>query len=214
MGAGSGFERTERLKEALSLVAVGEYAAALSLLPEDSDEGEESVALETCVRVLVLELGASHEANARALAQLEESRRQLAERLALIERQRVALADLSTPIIQVWDGTLALPILGAVDAERAQVMSEQLLQRVAELRVRAVIIDLTGMSAGDAVTVENLVRMARGVNLLGARCTLTGIGPALARTLVELGVDLHGLRTGRTLQDGLLASLGRAAARE
>lgn len=204
-------ERAERLMQTLSLVAVGEHAAALGLLP-DVSAAEDRVSLETCVRVLIAELAASQEENARNVARLEESARQLAERLAVIERQRVALADLSTPLIEVGSGTLALPVVGAVDAERARMMGERLLQRVSELRVRQVMIDLTGMAASDAATVDNLIRMARAVQLMGARCMLTGISPALAQTLVELGLDLRHLETRRTLQDGLLAAGPRPTA--
>jgi rsbT co-antagonist protein RsbR len=204
-------ERAERLMQTLSLVAVGEHAAALGLLP-DVSLAEDSVSLETCVRVLIAELAASQAENARHVARLEESARELAERLAVIERQRVALADLSTPLIEVGSGTLALPVIGAVDAERARTMGERLLQRVSELRVRRVLIDLTGMAASDAVTVDNLIRVTRGVQLMGARCTLTGISPALAQTLVDLGLDIRDLEIRRTLQDALLAPGRRPAA--
>jgi rsbT co-antagonist protein RsbR len=198
-------ERVERLVEVLSLVAVGEHQAALDTLPA----AEDGVLLETCVRVLVTELAASQATNTHYLGELEESGRQLAERLTLIERQREALAALSTPIIEVWDSTLALPIIGAVDAARALVMGERLLQRVVELRARNVILDLTGMEAIDAATVGNLTQMARGVQLLGAGCIITGVSPMLAQTLVDLNLDLRPFRTQRTLKDGLAESLGR-----
>lgn len=202
-------ERAERLLKALSLVAVGEYEAAGDLLPPAGGADDESLSLETCVRVLIDELAEAQTANARAVARLEESARQLAERMALIERQRVALVDLSTPLIEVGDATLVLPVIGAVDGERAQVMGERLLNQVQAQRIRRVILDLTGMTAEDAASVDNLLRLARGVQLLGARVTLTGIGPALARTLVAFGLDLRGLDIRRTLEDGLRAG-GRA----
>ncbi|MBL9107218.1 MAG: STAS domain-containing protein [Myxococcales bacterium] len=200
-------ERAERLIKALSLVAVGEFEAAGDLLPSADGADDGSLSLETCVRVVIDELAEAQAANARAVARLEDSARQLAERMALIERQRVALVDLSTPLIEVGDATLVLPVIGAVDGERAQVMGERLLNQVQAQRIRRAILDLTGMTAEDAASVDNLLRLSHGVALLGARVTLTG--PALARTLVALGLDLRGLDTRRTLEDGLRAG-GRA----
>lgn len=202
-------ERAERLMQALSLVAVGEHEVALGLLPEVSPDDD--VSLETCVRVLIAELSTAQRDNASYVARLEESARQLADRLAEIERQRVVVADLSTPLIEVGDGTLALPIVGVVDGERARLIGERLLQRVTELRVAAVMIDLTGMADIDAASVVNLLGVARGVQLMGARCTLTGISPALARSLVELDLDLRGVDLRRTIQDGLHAAAARLA---
>jgi rsbT co-antagonist protein RsbR len=145
---------------------------------------------------------------------LEESRQQLADKIELIQRQSIALKDLSTPIIEVWEYTLALPIVGAIDGERAAAIAEQLLHEVAARRARHVLIDLTGVETVDPETFGHLVRLIRAVALLGTRCALTGLNPMVAATVVEMQVDLGAIRTYATLKDGLrevIAAGGRRA---
>lgn len=198
-------KRIERVLEALSLASVGAFDEAIGLsgaLTEDRFG-----ALEESLLVLLRELKQTREEHDKAMSDLESSRRDLEEQLATIERQRIAIRELSVPIIDVWDDVLTLPLVGAIDTMRAAEMTEKLLQRIAIRGAEYVIIDLTGVDVVDTMTAAHLVRLTHAAKLLGARCVLTGVRPDVARTLVEIGVHLGGLTTLRTLKDGLRACL-------
>lgn len=121
----------------------------------------------------------------------------------LIDRLRVALDELSTPVLEVWKDTLVLPVIGVVDTQRSAQMTERLLAEVASRRARYVIVDLTGVEVLDTATADRFGSLARGVRMLGARCIVTGIQPAVAQTMVAMGVDLGGVETLRNLAHAL-----------
>jgi rsbT co-antagonist protein RsbR len=121
----------------------------------------------------------------------------------LIDRLRVALDELSTPVLEVWKDTLVLPVIGVVDTQRSAQMTERLLAEVAQRRARYVIVDLTGVEVLDTATADRFGSLARGVRMLGARCIVTGIQPAVAQTMVAMGVDLGGVETLRNLAHAL-----------
>ncbi len=126
-----------------------------------------------------------------------------AQRLLTIERQRAAIADLSVPVIDVWDDIIMLPIIGIVDTQRSVEMTQRLLRRVAQGGGRCVIIDLTGVDVVDTSATDHLIRMMRSVQLLGAFCVISGISPDIARTLVELDVDIGETSVVRSLKEAL-----------
>jgi rsbT co-antagonist protein RsbR len=128
---------------------------------------------------------------------------ELEEKLATIDQQRAAIRELSTPVMEVWDGVLCLPVVGIVDSARSAQMTDTLLQAIAEKRTRCAIVDLTGIEVMDTKTVDHFVRMARAVSLLGAECLLTGISPNIAHTMVQMGVDLADVTTHRSLREAL-----------
>lgn len=142
-----------------------------------------------------------------------ETRRAERERAALqqevIDAQRQTLAEVSTPLIPVAEGVLVMPLIGAIDSARADRILQVLLAGVAGQQARAVILDITGVRAIDTLVADVLLRAARAVRLLGAEAILTGIGPDVARTLVDLGVDLGGLVTLGSLRDGVGHALAR-----
>jgi anti-anti-sigma regulatory factor len=111
--------------------------------------------------------------------------------------------QLQTPILQLWDDVLALPVIGMVDSRRSQQMMETLLAEIVENRCKYVIIDITGVEIVDTRTADHFVKVMKSAELLGTRCVMTGIRPAVAQTLVELGVDLSSIKTLRNLQEGL-----------
>jgi rsbT co-antagonist protein RsbR len=121
----------------------------------------------------------------------------------VIASQQALLAELSSPLIPLADGVLAMPLIGTIDAARAEHIVATLLAGVAELRARAVILDITGARAIDAGVADALLRAARAVRLLGAEAILTGVGPDVAQTLVALGVDMRGLVTLASLRSGI-----------
>ena len=128
---------------------------------------------------------------------------ELEDKLQTIEKQRAAIRDLSTPIMEVWDGVLCLPVVGVMDTMRSVEMTNSLLQTVVEKKTRCIIIDITGIDVMDTRTVDHFMRMARAVRLLGAQCVLTGINPHIAQTVVHMGIDLSNIVTHRTLHEAL-----------
>jgi len=146
----------------------------------------------------------------RLLVQVEEKNRALAATLASVEERNASLEalqrsvdELSTPILEVWDGVLALPLIGVVDERRSASATHRLLGEVATSGAHTVVLDVTGVAVIDEATAERLIRLVRAVELLGARCVLSGIRPAVARTLVELGVDVGGVASLRNLKHAL-----------
>ncbi len=129
--------------------------------------------------------------------------RDIEEQLSTIDKQRAAIKELSTPMIEVWAGVLCVPIVGVIDSSRAADMTSALLSTVVEKTVRFTIIDITGIEAMDTRATDHFLRMARSVRLLGAECVLSGINPNVARSIVHMGVDLSGIGTFRSLRDAL-----------
>ncbi|MDI1436160.1 GAF domain-containing protein [Polyangium sorediatum] len=127
----------------------------------------------------------------------------LREQLEIIHRQREDIRTLSTPLLDVWDGVVAMPVLGALDESRAARAMEVLLGTIAQRAVHCAILDLTGVASVDAVTAEHLLRIVRAVELLGARALIVGIQPDVARTIVSLGIGLGRVETRASLKDAL-----------
>lgn len=145
-----------------------------------------------------------------AFRDITETRRREAElraQVALIEQQQRAIQALSSPIIQVWDNVLTLPLIGVVDAQRAAQIMDRLLAEVVRVGARFAILDLTGVEAVDTTTADQLLRISRAVNLLGATALLCGLTPPLAQTLTALGVEISPYRTHRNLQQALRACI-------
>jgi anti-anti-sigma regulatory factor len=137
----------------------------------------------------------------------DEALRELQEKLAVIEEQRRAIRVMSSPIVQLWDGVIAVPLVGTIDGERTARLMENLLEAILARRARCAILDVTGVEAIDAETADNLARIVRAARLLGARAMLSGIGPAVAQTIVDLGLDLAGAPAFASLQEALKACL-------
>jgi anti-anti-sigma regulatory factor len=136
-----------------------------------------------------------------ALAATEDSvSRDLEKQIAM---QAMALRELSTPVLEVWDGVLVLPVVGVLDTKRSVDIMNTLLQSIVTNQSRCVIIDVTGVEVVDTRTADYLLKVARAASLLGARPVITGLSPAVAQTLVEIGADMSVVRTLRNLKDGL-----------
>lgn len=128
----------------------------------------------------------------------------LREKLEIIEQQQDAIQTLSTPIIEVWEGVLTMPVLGAVDSHRAQRMMEVLLNAVTRTHCRYTIIDLTGVASVDGGTADYIVKLVHSVTLLGAQGIVVGIRPEVAQTMTSIGVDLRSILTLSNLREALL----------
>ncbi|MRG96254.1 PAS domain-containing protein [Polyangium spumosum] len=146
-----------------------------------------------------------------ARKQAEEERAQLAK--DIIDAQHVALRALSTPLLPIARGVVLMPLIGAIDATRAALVLETLLDGVGAHQAEVAILDITGLREVDADVASGIVQAAQAAALLGAEVVLTGVRPAAARALIELGVDMRGLKTLSTLQQGVTYAITRSRAR-
>ena len=120
-----------------------------------------------------------------------------------VEKLKASQEELSTPITQIWEHILVLPIIGVLDSHRAQNMMETLLTKIMETQSEVVILDVTGVASIDTEVASHIMKTVQATSLLGARCVLTGIRPEVAQTVVHLGLDLEKFVTKRDLQEGL-----------
>jgi rsbT co-antagonist protein RsbR len=127
----------------------------------------------------------------------------------VIVRQQQELLELSTPVVTLWDGVLALPLIGTLDSARTQVVMENLLQRIVESGASIAIIDITGVPTVDTLTAQHLLKTVAAARLMGADCIISGIRPQIAQTIVHLGVDLGTVITKATLADAFAVALRR-----
>jgi rsbT co-antagonist protein RsbR len=192
-------DRGELLAAITAIVATlrdiegGDLSARIELAYPESDP---IGALAACVNFM-----------AQALAERREEtlayQQELEGQIATIEKQRAAIRELSTPIIEVWSGVLCVPIVGVLDSSRAAEMTSALLNTIVEKKAQFIIIDITGIDAMDTRATDHFLRMARAVRLLGANCVLSGINPSVARTITQMGLDLQGVSSHRSLRDAL-----------
>ncbi|QDQ25580.1 STAS domain-containing protein [Chitinimonas arctica] len=121
----------------------------------------------------------------------------------VIHRQQQELLELSTPVIKLWDGVLAVPIIGTLDSGRTQLVMESLLQRLVETGSELAIVDITGVPTVDTLVAQHLIKTVTAIRLMGADCIISGIRPQIAQTIVHLGIELQGITTKATLADAL-----------
>ena len=127
----------------------------------------------------------------------------LAEKERTIQAQQEELKHTSTPITEIWDGVLTLPIIGTLDSSRTMSVMENMLERIEKERAKVVVIDVTGVQAIDSQVSHHLIQMIRAVGLMGAKAILTGIRPEIARAITSLNIDLSLVSTRSTLSEGL-----------
>lgn len=128
----------------------------------------------------------------------------------LIQRQQQELLELSTPVVKLWDGILALPIIGTLDSARTQVVMESLLQTVVQTNSRFAVIDITGVPTVDTLVAQHLLKTITAARLMGAECIISGVRPQIAQTIVHLGIDLNQVITKARLSDAFALCLERS----
>jgi rsbT co-antagonist protein RsbR len=126
----------------------------------------------------------------------------------VIVRQQREIAELSTPVVKLWEGILALPMIGTLDSQRTQVVMETLLQTIVDTEASIAIIDITGVPTVDTLTAQHLLKTVAAARLMGADCIISGIRPQIAQTMVHLGVELNVISKA-TLADALAIALDR-----
>jgi len=128
----------------------------------------------------------------------------------VINRQQQDLLELSTPVVKLWEGVLALPMIGTLDSARTQIVMESLLQRIVDTGSEIAIIDITGVPTVDTLVAQHLLKTVTAIRLMGADCIISGVRPQIAQTIVHLGVDLQGVITKANLADALALALKRS----
>ena len=133
----------------------------------------------------------------------------LTTREQMINRQQQEMMELSTPVVQLWAGILALPLIGTLDSARTQVVMENLLQRIVDTGSAIAILDITGVPTVDTLVAQHLLKTVAAARLMGADCIISGIRPQIAQTIVHLGVELGAVTTKATLADAFAIALSR-----
>ena len=172
---------------------------------------------------LFTRLRASADGDAQALAEALWAATRVLDRLGLytteayqkgreqiIARQQQELLELSTPVVALWDGILALPLIGTLDSARTQIVMESLLQKIVDTGAPIAIIDITGVPTVDTLVAQHLLKTVAAARLMGADCIISGIRPQIAQTIVHLGVDLSDVTTKATLADAFAVALRRS----
>jgi rsbT co-antagonist protein RsbR len=131
----------------------------------------------------------------------------------VIARQQRELLELSTPVVELWKGILALPLIGTLDSNRTQVVMESLLEKIVEARAAIAIIDITGVPTVDTLVAQHLMKTVAAARLMGADCIISGIRPQIAQTIVHLGVDLAMVTTKASMHDAFATALERTGQR-
>lgn len=194
-----------RLSELLNVVmelAAGNFSARAVV----SHKGDELDALIAGINMLAEEINAKFSENSRLMETLERN-------MATMAAQHRTIMSLSTPSLQVWHGIVVLPLIGMLDAGRAQNLSNDLLERIVSHGAEVVIVDVTGIAAVDTTTAKHLLDTFAAVRLLGARCILTGLSAANARSMVDLDLDMQTVTVCGSLHDGLKRAFGMTGKR-
>lgn len=121
----------------------------------------------------------------------------------IISRQQQEILELSTPVIQIWDGILTIPLIGTLDSSRSQMIMENLLKEITKTGAEITILDISGVPAMDTLVAQHIMKTVKAARLMGAECIISGIRPAIAQTIVQLGVDLSSVKTKASLEGAL-----------
>src|SRR5207302_5390631 len=133
----------------------------------------------------------------------------LKTREEVISRQQTEMLELSTPVVKLWEGILALPLIGTLDSERTQVVMESLLQEIVRSGAAIAIIDITGVPTVDTLVAQHLLKTVAAARLMGVECIISGIRPQIAQTIVHLAIDLGNVKTKATLAEAFRLALSR-----
>lgn len=117
--------------------------------------------------------------------------------------QSQAIREMSTPTIKLWDGILVLPVIGVIDSARAQYMMDSILNRIMDTSSKVIILDIQGVAAVDTAVANHIIKITKATKLMGCECLLSGIYPAVAQTIIQLGINMASIRTNSTLSDAL-----------
>jgi len=195
-------ERIEQIEDVLSSVAAGDLETRLAINTEDDLTG-----IEEAINILIDDLTYELKQSKNMQTELQEKLNKIQEQQKTIVQQQEDLMELSSPVTKVWDNILILPVIGTLDSQRTQVMMENLLQKIVDTGCTMAILDITGVPTVDTQVANHLLKTTTSARLLGADCIISGISPAIAQTIVHLGIDLSAIRTKATLQDAMIYAM-------
>lgn len=195
-------QRIAHIEEVLSSVAAGELDLRIETEIEDDLTG-----VEAAINILIDDLTYELKQSKKIREELEEKLAKIEEQQRTILRQQDDLLELSSPVTKVWDNILILPVIGTLDSQRAQIMMENLLHKIVDTGCTISILDITGVPTVDTQVANHLLKTVTSARLLGADCIISGISPAIAQTIVHLGIDLSVIRTKATLQDAMIYAM-------
>jgi rsbT co-antagonist protein RsbR len=195
-------ERIEHIEDILSSVAAGELDARIESTIEDDLTG-----VEEAINILIDDLTYELKQSKKMRQELEDKLGKIEEQQRTIVRQQDDLLELSSPVSKVWDNILILPVIGTLDSQRTQIMMENLLQKIVDTGCTISILDITGVPTVDTQVANHLLKTVTSARLLGAECIISGISPAIAQTIVHLGIDLSAIKTKATLQDAMIYAM-------
>jgi len=195
-------ERIEQIEDVLSSVAAGDLDIRLKIEQEDDLTG-----IEEAINILIDDLTYELKQSKNMQNELQEKLKKIQEQQKTIVQQQEDLMELSSPVSKVWDNILILPVIGTLDSQRTQIMMENLLQKIVETGCTMAILDITGVPTVDTQVANHLLKTTTSARLLGAECMISGISPAIAQTIVHLGIDLSSIKTKATLQDAMIYAM-------
>jgi len=193
-------ERVARIESILARIASGDFTQRI---PLDENDEDALTTIEVGINFMAQDLHDLFAANMAQQAKLLAQRQEIEDGLKLLAMKQATITALSTPVIQVWQDVLCLPLVGSIDAARATEMTERVIAAVDRAKPHGMIIDITGINQMDEACASALVGTARAVRLLGCEVVISGVSPLVAQTLVGLGADFGAIATHRTLWDGL-----------
>ena len=194
--------RIDRIEDILASVAAGDLEARIQTETEDDFSG-----IEAAIDLLINDLTEELRQREKIQKELESKLSKIQEQQKTILQQQEDLLELSSPVSKVWDNILILPVIGTLDSQRTQVMMENLLQKIVDTGCTISILDITGVPTVDTQVANHLLKTVTAARLLGAECIISGISPAIAQTIVHLGIDLSTIRTKATLQDAMIFAM-------
>lgn len=195
-------ERIEHIEDILSSVAAGDLDLRIESEFEDDLTG-----IEQAINLLIDDLTHELKKSIKLKQEMEEKLIKIQDQQKTILQQQEDLMELSSPVSKVWENILILPVIGTLDSQRTQIMMENLLQKIVATGCTTAILDITGVPTVDTQVANHLLKTVTAARLLGAECIVSGISPAIAQTIVHLGINLSNILTKATLQDAMIYAL-------
>lgn len=194
--------RIEHIEDVLSSVAAGDLDLRIESEVEDDLTG-----VEQAINLLIDDLTHELKKSLQMKQEMEDKLKKIQDQQKIILQQQEDLMELSSPVSKVWENILILPVIGTLDSQRTQIMMENLLQKIVSTGCTSAILDITGVPTVDTQVANHLLKTVTAARLLGAECIVSGISPAIAQTIVHLGINLTNILTKATLQDAMIYAL-------
>ncbi len=195
-------ERIEHIEDVLTSVAAGDMDTRVNVEIEDDLTG-----IEEALNILIDDLTYELKKSEQMKEELQDKLSKIQDQQKTILQQQEDLMELSSPVTKVWDNILILPVIGTLDSQRAQIMMENLLEKIVATGCTYSILDITGVPTVDTQVANHLLKTVTSAKLLGAECIISGISPSIAQTIVHLGIDLSSIKTKATLQDAMIYAM-------